>query len=61
MLERSAVAACTVLASGVGATAALEPYVMQEWRDEIIATPGLISHDVYCTLKRPSRYIVVHR
>jgi heme-degrading monooxygenase HmoA len=61
MLERSAVAACAVLASSIDTSAAVEQYVLQERRDEIISTPGLIAHEVYRTLKTPPRYIVVHR
>jgi heme-degrading monooxygenase HmoA len=61
MLERSAVAACAVLASNVSDQMMLDAYVMQERRAEIIASPGLISHEAYRTLKTPPRYIVVHR
>ena len=60
VLERSAVAACAVLTSSVGNSAAVERYVLQERRTTNLA-PRAVAHDAYRTLKAPPRYIVVHR
>ncbi len=60
MLERSEVAACATIRLGAADPRAVEHFLLQEGRAEVIAAAGLVGRDVYRTLKRPPTYVVVH-
>jgi heme-degrading monooxygenase HmoA len=60
-LQPTAVSACAIITPGMAPPTVIEEAVRQQGRVDVIPSPGLVCHEVYRTLKRPSVYVVMHR
>lgn len=61
VLQRSEVAACALIDGPASEHARIEAFVMGEERTDLLASPGLVGHEVYRAHNAPSGYIVVHQ
>jgi heme-degrading monooxygenase HmoA len=61
VMQRAEVAACALIEGPASEHARMQAFVTEEGRAELLASPGLIGHEVYRAHKGPSGYIVVHQ
>jgi quinol monooxygenase YgiN len=60
-LQHAAVSACAIIAPGAARPSAAERVILTQVRSEVVASPGLIHHQVFRTLKSPPEFIVIHQ